>query len=706
MASPPRTGKTPANAGNDMARLLNKAREQQQQGHLNAAVKQLRKAIKMHPRDVRGYHLLARIQQQQQRQQDSMQTYQACLRIHADDIEARINLGMLLKRSGQIDSAITHYQKALSLRDDIPELHNNLGNAFLDQGEYEQANTAYRRAVELKPSFAGAWHNLGRCYLQQEQPDAALEPLRRARRLDGDNWQITSDLADCLIQLPLDQSDASLEDDLMACLALQRIDGRALTRAACRYLRHQVFSEQLTALQAAQLTVDDSVLEQLQHPVMLTLLKREPLCDRSLEIVLTEVRRQILLTPALQTETALPLLAAMAEQCFLNEYLWEQTAVEATALERLSSDLQPQLAEPASRPDIRLCLLACYEPLTAWLDPQQAASLADHSTAALAGVLQQQLFEPLEEAQYRQALPQLTPINNATSQAVRAQYEDNPYPRWRIIDETVPQTLAEHLCQLFPHLRRRPPRFAASPAILCAGCGTGLQALRMARRIAAADILALDMSATSLAYAQRQAHARQHDDIRFTQGDILQLDKSAGHFDCIECYGVLHHMADPEAGWHNLRRLLKPGGVMRIGLYSHAARGPIRQVRQMIDDLGLQPDHAGIRAIRRHIAALPADNAARVLIHSPDFYNVSECRDLMFHVQEQQLDLNTIAAMLKRLELTFLGFELDNFRILNRYRQMFPDDPDGLSLANWAGFEQQYPDSFAAQYIFWVRDNQ
>ena len=703
MAPPSRPAKRPAAGGNEMARLLNKAREQQQQGQLNAAIKQLRKAIKMNPQDVRGYHLLAQIQQQQQRPQDSMQTYQACLRIHADDLEARINLGMLLKRSGQIDSAIKHYQKALRLRDDIPELHNNLGNALLDQGEYELAAGAYKRAVDLKPAFAGAWHNLGRCYLQQEQPEAALEPLRQAHRLDSGNWQMTSDLADCLIQLPLDQADESLEDDLLACLALQRIDGRALMRTACRYLRQQVFTNQLTALQSRQLSVDDSVLEQLQHPVLLTLLKREPLCDLPLETVLTEVRRRTLLDPELQTETALPLLGAMAEQCFLNEYLWEMTAAEDEALTQLRA---AQGTASSSRSDTGLCLLACYQPLSNVLDAQQAESLTRQSTATLARVLQQQVIEPAEEALYRQRLPQLTSIDSATSQAVREQYEDNPYPRWRIIDEPTPQTLSDYLCQLFPHLRRQPPRFPASPAILCAGCGTGLQALRMARRIETADILALDMSRTSLAYGRRQARARGHDEIRFAQGDILQLDDKVGSFDCIECYGVLHHMADPEAGWRNLRRLLKPGGVMRIGLYSHAARGPIRQVRQMIEDLGLQPDHEGIRAIRRHIATLPADNPVSGLIHSPDFYNVSECRDLMFHVQEQQLDLNTIAVILERLELAFLGFEFEDFRILNRYRQEFPNDPDGLSLANWAEYEQQFPDSFAAQYIFWVRDNQ
>ena len=43
-------------------------------------------------------------------------------------------------------------------------------------------------------------------------------------------------------------------------------------------------------------------------------------------------------------------------------------------------------------------------------------------------------------------------------------------------------------------------------------------------------------------------------------------------FDIIESAGVLHHMADPVAGWRTLTNCLKPNGLMKIGLYSNLAR--------------------------------------------------------------------------------------------------------------------------------------
>ena len=42
--------------------------------------------------------------------------------------------------------------------------------------------------------------------------------------------------------------------------------------------------------------------------------------------------------------------------------------------------------------------------------------------------------------------------------------------------------------------------------------------------------------------------------------------------DLIESLGVLHHLADPWEGWDRLLALLRPGGVMMLGLYSQPAR--------------------------------------------------------------------------------------------------------------------------------------
>ena len=66
------------------------------------------------------------------------------------------------------------------------------------------------------------------------------------------------------------------------------------------------------------------------------------------------------------------------------------------------------------------------------------------------------------------------------------------------------------------------------------------------------------------------------------QADILELEKLNKNFDIIESGGVLHHMDDPFAGWQVLVNCLKPGGLMRIGLYSELARQHIVKLREEI----------------------------------------------------------------------------------------------------------------------------
>ena len=77
----------------------------------------------------------------------------------------------------------------------------------------------------------------------------------------------------------------------------------------------------------------------------------------------------------------------------------------------------------------------------------------------------------------------------------------------------------------------------------------------------------MDLSLASLAYAKRKTTELEITNIEYLQADILKLDQLEQKFDIIESAGVLHHMDEPMAGWRVLTDLLKPGGLMMIGLY-------------------------------------------------------------------------------------------------------------------------------------------
>jgi len=141
--------------------------------------------------------------------------------------------------------------------------------------------------------------------------------------------------------------------------------------------------------------------------------------------------------------------------------------------------------------------------------------------------------------------------------------------------------------------------------------------------------------------------------------------------------------------------LLRPGGLMKVALYSELGRRRITQARRLV--AGLE-----VRAARRRLFELPAADPAREVTRLRDFYSASGARDLVLHVQEHRFTPEELARMLDALGLEFLGFEFTD-NTLQAYRRRFPEDPKGLSFDRWGEFEREHPDTFASMYQFWVR---
>ncbi len=100
--------------------------------------------------------------------------------------------------------------------------------------------------------------------------------------------------------------------------------------------------------------------------------------------------------------------------------------------------------------------------------------------------------------------------------------------------------------------------FPVRPKVLIAGCGTGQHAIVVAKQLPDAEILAIDLSRASLAYATIRAEEASVRNLAFRQADILGLTSAQGPFDYIECCGVLHHTRAPAEGLVALTHTLEP----------------------------------------------------------------------------------------------------------------------------------------------------
>ena len=140
---------------------------------------------------------------------------------------------------------------------------------------------------------------------------------------------------------------------------------------------------------------------------------------------------------------------------------------------------------------------------------------------------------------------------------------------------------------------------------------------------------------------------------------------------------------------------------MRVGLYSEIARRPVVRARELIAAWGLGDTAPGIREARRRLL-LDQDNPdLAALFISPDFFGLSTCRDLLFHVQEHRFTIPELRDAMALFDLEFLGFDTPGVT-LSRYRARFADDPHGLDLSHWEVFEHENPGCFGAMYQFRV----
>jgi 2-polyprenyl-3-methyl-5-hydroxy-6-metoxy-1,4-benzoquinol methylase len=540
------------------------------------------------------------------------------------------------------------------------------------QNKLNDAVRVYKRLLRLKPDHAQANNNLGAVLHAQGK-------LREASTYFAHSLSLMPQLLE-----QIGGVNATL-------LAVLPAFGEAMQRAALAWpIRLPI--ERLLDSAGLPAIYDD--------PMLLCLMQSIPPRNINFERVMTSLRLS-LLDNASAGETvspsALAFSCALATQCFINEYIFATTADEDGKAERLKAALLDDLKSGAIIAPLSVAAIAMYQPLYSL--PEAQALLDRTWPPAVDEVVTQQLREPLQELQLRASIPQLTPIDDEISQRVRQQYEENPYPRWvKAAGNVEPVAIDKYLRNNFPTAAFTPLGKTEAVDILVAGCGTSLGA-RVAEGYQGARVLAVDLSLSSLCYAKRKTPASLADRIEYAQGDILKLGAIDRTFDMIDCQGVLHHMRDPFEGWRILLSLLRPGGVMHLGFYSEIARHDVAGARAYIAQHGYLPTPADIRRVRHDLFKTPMASVSRF----NDFFSMSDCRDLLFHVQEKRLTIPAIKTFIDEQGLKFIGFDLKD-DAAKAFRAMFADAGWSMSdLAKWDIVERKYPDTFMSMYMFWVQ---
>jgi tetratricopeptide (TPR) repeat protein/SAM-dependent methyltransferase len=648
-------------------------------GRFREAVPHFERASKLRATYAEPWNNLGLVRERLGDRAGALAAYEKAVSLSPDHSTFLNNLGAMLQVQGKFGAAHGHLTRALALRPNYPECMSNLGLLLHRMGKSEEALSLFEQALKLRPAYADAMHNQAHTLHSLGRLEAAVERYEAALKVDPKHVRALLDLASLrqrqgeveaaarlawqVLQLVPDQREARQQFVALISLvrdrsfldagALARVEGMVaglletdgmagglLRQAASSLLRQHTNWASLPA------TLGEEHLELLRGDrLLLALLPRALATDSGFESRVTAIRAALLgIVDTEGGERFLPLACAIAENIFLAEYVHEETIEETLAL----ATMDAQLAHGPRSP-LAVVMHAAWRPMedTPWADAllSERASLP----APVAALVTLMVEEPRRVRALGEAMPALTTIDDAVSLQVRAQYEANPYPRWRASPSMGARPWNEGFRNRFPWLAGIP--LTQGNRALVAGCGTGQQPLRLAISHPELSITAIDLSRHSLGYAalrgERFPDAAR---IRFGHADLLKLPEteSLGLFDRAYATGVLHHLGDPLEGLRAVASRVVPGGILHLGLYSRIARTRLNAVRAWARREGVKSDLPGIRAMRAHLKLAITDLDSLETQQFQDFYSTSECRDLLLHVQEHQFDTAGLQALLTR----------------------------------------------------------
>ena len=691
-----------ANASNNLGTIFRKLKDYQK------ARDRFDKAIKINPDYANAHYNLGLLLHELEDKEKERECYEKAIEIDPNYVDAHNNLGVLLQDLKEYQKAKDCYEKAIQINPNYLIGLCNLGNNFAKMGEYQKAVPFYEKSLKIDPNNIDIHNNLGLIYSKLGEHSMALNCFDKAIKIDPNNQQLINNLTNLFEFIQIDsiiyKNTSYLKELFLFLFKNKNIYHKHIADNAVSLLfKISDYTQIYTILNSEPSLLNNKIIQKLLGEELLQLiLQRSLFLSSILEKFFTKIRYEILSTLNNSNKDTLNknfnFIISLAEQCWLNEFIYIESENEIKHI----NQLQEKIENEKKINELDIAILGCYIPLCTSKIISEKLLNYESSNILFNDLINVQIKEPLREKELTKSIASLGEINDSISKKVQEQYEEHPYPRWRYTNIVLADNFTTWLDSEINTNKVIYDNDFISPNVLIAGCGTGYHSIS-ATKYKNSNILAVDLSLTSLAYAKRKTEEFGIKNVEYMHADLLQLKKLNKKFDIIESAGVLHHMKDPIAGLKVLTHMLEPHGFMKLGLYSELARKSVVKGRDFIKKNNFNNTTDDIKIFRQLLINKKEDLLLREIVRSTDFYSTSRVRDLLFHVQEHRFTIPQISKMLKDLDLEFLGFLYPNPSIKKKFCELFPKDESKTSLDNWHKFEEKNPNTFFNTYQFWVK---
>lgn len=570
--------------------------------------------------------------------------------------------------------SIQAYQSSIEAWPENAKAWNNLGLLYYAEERYSKAEACFKKAIIVAepadPTAESSMCHLADLYISSSLPEKALNTLAKGI-IDGklNNEEAMHRLLYALQITTHSEYDIQIDSCLRILSKDNRIDPILFSAQYFIQLHcnpHKAISQTKNITELARMLEDDKETLDMLKKTPITHCKIEALVDK-IALHMGDVILSTRLPPPYPN-----LLDALVHQRNLVGPISPLTPSHTTLIQQLR-----ELCD--------LCVCGCLLEVSIRSLLHAFGQESDNDYHYLA-------------RQFPSSSPCQLTVDTSGQKDIQAFYERHPYPTWT----ARPFFIEQRLEDLFSSLGSVAP-ISSEPLILVAGCGTGQHAISIALTYPQAEVIAIDVSSTSLAYANAKKTEFQIHNLSFKQTCIYDVYKTAQQYDLIEAIGVIHHLSSPLQGCKSLLSALKPHGVLKLGLYSSIARTPLREARDIICANDIDLTAYNLPHIRKFVMDNQHLPCMSRIANSKDFYTANGCIDLILNPLENMFDIPRLKSLLDQLNADIAGFDQIHDPRAPAFRQFTDTGTSEEFYKSWEHYENQNPSTFSGMYSFWIK---
>ena len=652
--------------------------------------------------DFRVLNLLGKANKENGNLDKAIHFFNLSLRINPNYIIALNNLGNIYNYIGKFDEAICLFLRAINNSPNNNVLYSNLGNSYLGKENFKYAVEYYNKALNLDHTNFDAHFNIANSYFKINNNIMAMKHIIIALNLNPnlkDIWKLFGYICSHTV---FEKFDQNIADKINLLLDQNTNYNLTISKSLFEKLKKHIQVNEFLSLKKENYNVKNVIdicfclnktyLPKLLSNLIITDIDFFNLCQNLREFILLNCNK------FKGNKNVLNITQSIAKQCHMNEYIFNITDKEKVILNKLKNFSKAEINSGRFVSELELYILSSYE----YLDYLHNY-VEDLDKIYSSKIISQIIKNLLKEKEIQSQFCSNKILDNTVSQAVSSMYEENPYPRWEVASINQDNFTMRQFAYYKKLISNDFDGTGKIVKILVAGCGTGQQIVSLSGIFKNSLIDAIDISAASLAYAKRKIEELKLNNINFSKTDILDLQNFNTKYDYIECSGVLHHMGNPEKGFEILVNSLNPNGIIKVGLYSSIARSTINKAREFIKNKNIKFSIENLRDFRTNvIEKKPTYEEFDELLNYTDFYSTSNCRDLLFHIQEKQYNLEDIKNLIDKFNMKFAGFDFINQYTQQYFKNSFPQQDSEYNLNNWEKYEQENINTFLGMYNFFL----